>query len=136
MTARVACQARQPAATARPSARLAAARRQVDRRPQTGEAPKARHCGSGADVELCSPYYVSLDCPEQARVLVHELAHHVPDLCSDHAYVGSPEYMALPPEQARTNPDTYAQFAKTVFRGAPSCVDCGFEVQRPGGRRY
>jgi hypothetical protein len=93
-------------------------------------------CASGADVELCSPYYVSLDCPEQARVLVHELAHHVPDLCPDRAYVGEAAYMALPPGHARTNPDTYAQFATMAFHGAPSCVDCGFEVQRPGGRQY
>jgi hypothetical protein len=94
------------------------------------------NCAPGADVELCSPYYVSLDCEEQARVLVHEVAHHVPELCPDRAYVGEPGYMALSAEHARTNPDTYAQFATMAFTGAASCVDCGFEVQREGGRRY
>jgi hypothetical protein len=94
------------------------------------------NCAPGADVELCSPYYVSLDCEEQARVLVHEVAHHVPELCPDRAYVGEPGYMTLSAEHARTNPDTYAQFATMAFAGAASCVDCGFEVQREGGRRY
>jgi hypothetical protein len=93
-------------------------------------------CGAGQDIHLCAPYYVSLPCPEQARVLVHENAHHVPELCNDYAYVGQANYMTLPAEQAMGNPDTYAQFAKMVFMGTPSCIDCGEEVQRRGGKRY
>ncbi len=93
-------------------------------------------CSSGSDIHLCSLYHVSLTCEEQARVLVHEAAHHVPDLCPDHAYVGQAEYMALPPDKALQNPDTYAQFSKMVFMGAPSCIDCGAEIQRRGGKRY
>ena len=93
-------------------------------------------CAGSADIHLCSMYYVSLTCAEQARVLVHEVAHHVPSICADRAYVGDPSYMTLTPSEAMGNADTYAQFASMVFRGAPSCVDCGFEVQRRGGRRY
>lgn len=93
-------------------------------------------CAGSADIHLCSAYYVSLTCEEQARVLVHEAAHHISGICTDHAYVGDSRYMSLTPAEAMGNADTYAQFAKMVFRGAPSCVDCGFEIQRRGGRRY
>lgn len=93
-------------------------------------------CAGSADIHLCSSYYVLLTCAEKARVLVHEVAHHVPGVCRDHAYVGDSKYMTLAPDQAMANADTYAQFANMVFLGAPSCVDCAFEIQRPGGRRY
>jgi hypothetical protein len=93
-------------------------------------------CAAGADIHLCSLYYVGLRCPEQARVLVHECAHHVPGTCPDHAYVGDARYDSLPADRALENADTYAQFAAMVFRGPARCIDCGEELQRRGGRRY
>jgi hypothetical protein len=89
----------------------------------------------GADVHLCDLYFISLPCTEEARVLVHEAAHHLGGV-GDRAYVADPAYDSLSANEALTNADTYAQFAKMVFRGAPSCVDCGEELQRRGGRRY
>jgi len=86
----------------------------------------------GGDIGLCDAYH-SADCAEQARMLIHEVCHHVPATRIDHAYVQEASYMALTPDRASENPDTYAQFAKTVFLGTPSCKDCSSEIQlRPG----
>jgi hypothetical protein len=91
------------------------------------------NCAAGSEITLCSIYFLGLPCDEQARVLIHEVAHHLPGMCQDFAYVNEPAYMSLPPEKAEKNPDTYAQFAKTVFLGKPGCRDCGTETQlRPG----
>jgi hypothetical protein len=89
-------------------------------------------CSKGSDVGLCNTYY-AVACVEQARMLIHEMAHHVLGSCTDYAYVHQSGYMALPPERASRNPDTFAQFAKMVFLGTPSCRECSTEVQlRPG----
>jgi hypothetical protein len=86
----------------------------------------------GDDISLCGGYH-SADCPEQARMLIHEMCHHIPATRIDHAYVHEPGYMALRADQAAENPDTYAQFSKMVFLGTPSCKNCSSEVQlRPG----
>jgi hypothetical protein len=66
-------------------------------------------------------------------MLIHEVCHHIPATRIDHAYVDEASYMALTPAQASENPDSYAQFARMVFLGTPSCKDCSSEVQlRPG----
>jgi len=89
-------------------------------------------CAPGGEVRLC-PGYFQFGCAEQARQLIHEVGHHLPDMCPDHAYVHEEQYMSLPAEQAGKNPDTYAQFASMVFLGAPSCKECSSEAQlRPG----
>ncbi|WP_158593382.1 DUF4157 domain-containing protein [Nitrosovibrio sp. Nv6] len=86
----------------------------------------------GGDISLCNGYHTA-DCREQARMLIHEICHHIPATRIDHAYVHESGYMALPADQATENPDTYAQFAKMVFLGTPACKDCSAEVQlRPG----
>jgi hypothetical protein len=92
-------------------------------------------CRSGADIHLCGLYHLSLTCAEQARVLVHEVAHHVPGICSDQAYVGDSRYSSLTAAQAMGNADSYAQFASMVFMGTPDCRDCGTEIQI-NHRRY
>ena len=107
--------------------------------------PKAEDCTSqdgrvgaftgdqpGDDIGLCNAYHTA-DCQEQARMLIHEICHHIPATRLDHAYVHESGYMALPANKATENPDTYAQFAKMVFLGTPACRDCSAEVQlRPG----
>lgn len=79
-----------------------------------------------SDVHLCPAYHI-VGCVEDARQLVHEIAHHLGTF--DHAYVDQAEYDALSHEKAMQNADTYAQFTKMVFRGAASCRDCGDEIQ-------
>ncbi len=89
-------------------------------------------CSLGSAISLC-PAYFDLPCPEQARLLIHELMHSVIGSCRDYAYFHQAGYMALPAEQATRNPDSYAQFAKMVYMGVPGCRDCSAEVQlRPG----
>jgi hypothetical protein len=89
-------------------------------------------CSPGSEISLCDAYY-STPCPEQARLLIHEITHNILNSCTDYAYIHESNYMTLSPEQASRNPDTYAQFAKMVFLGTPSCRDCSAEVQlRPG----
>jgi hypothetical protein len=86
----------------------------------------------GGDISLCGGYH-STDCPEQARMLIHEVCHHIPATAIDHAYVHQANYMTLSANQATENPDTYAQFSKMVFLGTPACKDCSTETQlRPG----
>ena len=92
-------------------------------------------CAPAAEVHLCSLFHVGLTCQEQARVLVHEAAHHIPGVCADHAYVGDSRYPALPASEAMGNADTFAQFAAMVYRGSAACTDCGHEIQRSGRRR-
>lgn len=90
-------------------------------------------CTVGADILLCSAYFVGLDCEDQARVLIHEVTHHLPGMCQDHAYVHEQKYMTLSPADAMSNADTYAQFSKMVHLGSITCPDCSFETQvRPG----
>jgi hypothetical protein len=87
---------------------------------------------AGGDIGLCDAYH-NADCAEQARMLIHEVCHHIPATRIDRAYVHDAGYMTLTPDQASENPDTYAQFAKMVFLGTPSCKECSSEVQlRPG----
>ncbi len=89
-------------------------------------------CSPGSDISLCNAYY-NTPCIEQARLLIHEMTHNILSSCTDYAYLHQSNYMALRPEQTSRNPDTYAQFAKMVFLGAPSCRECSAEVQlRPG----
>ena len=84
------------------------------------------------DIGLC-PTYFQVDCAEQARMLIHEICHHIPATRIDRAYVHQPNYMSLTAAQATENPDTYAQFSKMVFLGTPSCKECSSEIQlRPG----
>jgi len=86
----------------------------------------------GGDISLCVGYH-GADCAEQARMLIHEVCHHIPATAIDRAYVHQPNYMTLSANQATENPDTYAQFSKMVFLGTPACKDCSAETQlRPG----
>lgn len=86
----------------------------------------------GGDIGLC-PTYFQVDCAEQARMLIHEICHHIPATRIDRAYVHQDNYMSLTAAQATENPDTYAQFSKMVFLGTPSCKECSSEIQlRPG----
>jgi hypothetical protein len=86
----------------------------------------------GGDISLCTGYH-GADCTEQARMLIHEVCHHIPATAIDRAYVHQPNYATLSADQATQNPDTYAQFSKMVFLGTPACKDCSQEVQfRPG----
>lgn len=89
-------------------------------------------CSAGSDITLCNVYNF-LSCIDQAGILIHETAHHL-GFCTDFAYVHEAgKYMALPAHKATRNPDTYAQFAKMVFLGTPSCKNCSTEVQlQPG----
>ncbi len=90
-------------------------------------------CTANGNVLLCSAYFVAFDCEEQARMLIHEMAHHLSGACPDLAYVHEQNYMTLPPADAMRNADTYAQFAKMVHLGSINCPDCGLETQlRPG----
>jgi hypothetical protein len=90
-------------------------------------------CSPGSDISLCDAYY-NMPCVEQARILIHETTHNILNSCRDLAYVHESNYMTLSPEEASRNPDTYAQFAKMVFLGTPSCRDCSAEVQFHPGR--
>ncbi len=57
------------------------------------------NCAPGKDIHLCAPYFVSFNCEQQARALVHEAAHHIPGfLCRGETYLGQPAYMTLPPD--------------------------------------
>lgn len=104
----------------------------ADCQTDEGQVGAFTDCRPAGDVTLCTAYYAR-DCADQARLLIHEIAHHVPGMCTDHAYLHQPNYMTLPPAQSMVNPDTYSQFAKMVFRGPSTCKDCDFEVQiRPG----
>jgi hypothetical protein len=86
----------------------------------------------GGDIGLCVGYH-GADCAEQARMLIHEVCHHIPATAIDRAYVHQPNYMTLSADHATQNPDTYAQFSKMVFLGTPACKDCSAETQlRPG----
>jgi Domain of unknown function (DUF4157)/Lysine-specific metallo-endopeptidase len=82
----------------------------------------------GGEISLCEGYMES-NCAEQARMLIHEVCHHIVATRIDHAYVFQPQYDSLTAAQAGENPDTYAQFAKMVFMGTPACKDCSTEAQ-------
>ena len=88
----------------------------------------ATDCFAGAPVSICLEF-TRVDCAERSRQLIHEYAHHLPDLCMDFAYVAQPQYDSLPAAKAAKNPDSYAQFASRVWLGSLPCVDCGAEVQ-------
>jgi Domain of unknown function (DUF4157) len=99
-----------------------------------GPAGAATNCSAGGDVDICRRYWES-SCEDQGRMLLHEIMHHVPGMCTDHAYVHWGTYMTLDSASAMANPDTYSQFAKMVLLGAPSCRDCSKAIQLEG-RRY
>jgi hypothetical protein len=77
----------------------------------------------GADVGLCSVFFV-VGCASQVHDVIHELAHHFMDVCSDPAYVDQPAYTTLPSNLALENADSYAQFADMVSMRAPNCRSC------------
>lgn len=87
------------------------------------------------EVDIC-PDFHNLRCEERARLLVHELTHETLGDCNDYAYVHEDKYMYLTTEQAMSNADTYAQFAKLVLMATPSCKDCSDILQKPGAPRY
>lgn len=95
---------------------------------EKGVVHAATGCSLGADIELCPLYFVGADCNDQARSLLHEIAHHVDAICPDFAYVHeAASYMSLPKEEAMRNADTYAQFALMVRGRQATCVDCSLE---------
>ena len=95
---------------------------------EKGPVPASTTCSPQADIILCALYFVGFGCEDQAGILIHELAHHLPAMCVDQAYVHEEKYQKLGAEKAKKNPDSYAAFTKEAHRATVNCVDCGLEI--------